>query len=80
MCLQEHVAATESDGEAVANFIQNIQQSQAHVPNDFRHLGINPGPRDDNSDNISITGFSATAVPYTQVNLQKTYFFFYLQC
>ncbi|KAL8601280.1 hypothetical protein ACOMHN_003224 [Nucella lapillus] len=67
--VQEHVSRTETDGEAVANFIQNIPQSQAHIPNDFRHMGIAPGPWDDNSDNISITGISATAVPYTQTNL-----------
>ena len=66
-CLQNRLSGTDADGEAVAEFVRSIQQSQAHVPNDFRHLGIAPGPHD-NSDNISITGISATAVPYTQVN------------
>ena len=66
-CLQNRMSGTDADGEAVAEFVRSIQQSQAHVPNDFRHLGIAPGPHD-NSDNISITGISATAVPYTQVN------------
>lgn len=67
--LQSHLQQSETDGEAVADFIRNIPQSQMHVPNDFSHLGIVPGPRDDNSDNISITGISATAVPYTQTNM-----------
>lgn len=66
--VQEHLSRTETDGEAVADYIRNIPQSQAHIPNDFRHMGIAPGPSDDNSDNISITGISATAVPYTQTN------------
>lgn len=64
---QNRVQQTETDGEAVAEFIRSSPQSELHIPNDFSHLGIAPGPRDDNSDNISITGFSATAVPYTQV-------------
>lgn len=67
--VQEHVSRSGTDGEAVAEFVGRIQQSQPHVPNDFRHMGIAPGPHDDGSDNISITGISATAVPYTQTNL-----------
>ena len=67
--LQNQLSRSDTNGEEVADFVRNIQQSQVHVPNDFRHLGIAPGPRDDNSDNISITGISATAVPYTQVSL-----------
>ena len=69
--LQNQVAQRGSDREreAVADFVRNIRQSEVHIPNDFRHLGIDPTPRDDNSDNISITGISATAVPYTQVGL-----------
>jgi hypothetical protein len=67
--VQEHLSRTGTNGPAVADFVRNIQQSEVHVPNDFRHLGIAPGPRDDGSDNISITGISATAVPYTQVHI-----------
>ncbi|KAK7494703.1 hypothetical protein BaRGS_00014101 [Batillaria attramentaria] len=67
--LQNHLQQTGTDGEAVAEFIRTIPQSDLHIPNDFSHLGIAPGPRDDNSDNMSITGISATAVPYTQTNL-----------
>lgn len=70
--LQNQLQQTGTDGEAVADFIRNIPQSQLHVPNDFSHLGIIPGPREDNSDNISITGISATAVPYTQTNLHMS--------
>ncbi|KAK7109437.1 uncharacterized protein [Littorina saxatilis] len=67
--MQNRVANSETNGQQVADFVHNIRQSDVHVPNDFSHLGIAPAPRDDNSDNISITGISATAVPYTQTNL-----------
>lgn len=65
---QNHLHHTGSDGEAVADFVRSIPQSQNHIHNDFSQFGIMPGLVDDNADNISITGISATAVPYTQVS------------
>lgn len=67
--VQEQISHTGANGEAVADFVRSIHQSQPHIPNDFHHLGIAQGTTDDGSDNISITGISTTSVPYTQTNL-----------
>ncbi|PVD30530.1 hypothetical protein C0Q70_09797 [Pomacea canaliculata] len=54
------------------DFVRSIPQSQNHIHNDFSQFGIMPGLVDDNADNISITGISATAVPYTQTNMHMS--------
>ncbi|XP_025093726.1 LOW QUALITY PROTEIN: uncharacterized protein LOC112563692 [Pomacea canaliculata] len=70
--IQNHLHHTGSDGEAVPDFVRSIPQSQNHIHNDFSQFGIMPGLVDDNADNISITGISATAVPYTQTNMHMS--------
>ena len=66
LTMQNHLSTTEADGQAVQNFIRSLPASG--IPrNDFTDLGIPPA-QDNDSDNVSVTNFSAHSVPYTQTN------------
>ncbi|KAK2151649.1 hypothetical protein LSH36_356g06010 [Paralvinella palmiformis] len=66
--MTEHLNDTETDGQRVQQFIQNLPPSHT-VRNDFSHLGINAGAFSDDFDEISVISATATvAARHAQIN------------